>query len=364
MTWHSGSPKRTLYSSDLRPRRGVSMRPQYRTPAVLRAAARELGERRPDRALHHLVDDVVGHERAPACTRPCRRCSGPGRRRTRACGPARSRTVARRVPSQSTNTESSGPVMPSSITHVRPASPNASPDRYARTASRASAIDSVTITPLPAASPSVFTTYEPGERLEERERRRPPARRRTCRGARSAPGGREHVLHPGFEPSSAAAAARAPNARCPAASSASTTPATSGSSGPTTTRSGRARRRAPPPRPGRSPRPVRHSPSAAMPEVARARRTSVVDSRRAREPPRERVLATAASDDKDASAVIYAARGQHDGLVTRGADADEAHGHTERSPRRTARSRAPPAAAPRAGSAVLDLGTSNRGSVS
>src|SRR5262249_14252901 len=67
-----------------------------------------------------------------------------------------------RVPSHNANTDSSGPTNPSSITHVRPASPNASPDRYARTPARASANDSVTITPLPAASPSVFTTYKPG----------------------------------------------------------------------------------------------------------------------------------------------------------------------------------------------------------
>ena len=49
---------------------------------------------------------------APASTRPCRRCSGPCRRRTRACGPAQPRTVRASVPSHSTKTDSSGPVMP------------------------------------------------------------------------------------------------------------------------------------------------------------------------------------------------------------------------------------------------------------
>ena len=44
------------------------------------------------------------------------------------------------------------------MTTVRPASPKARPDRYSRTASRASASDSVTTTPFPAARPSVLTT--------------------------------------------------------------------------------------------------------------------------------------------------------------------------------------------------------------
>ena len=61
-------------------------------------------------------------------------------------------------PSHAAKTEISGPVSPSSITQVVPASPNAAPDRYSRTASRASAMDSVTRTPLPAASPSVLMT--------------------------------------------------------------------------------------------------------------------------------------------------------------------------------------------------------------
>ena len=49
--------------------------------------------------------------------------------------------------------------MPSSMTTVRPASPKASPASLARTSASASARSSVTSTPLPAASPSVFTTY-------------------------------------------------------------------------------------------------------------------------------------------------------------------------------------------------------------
>ena len=66
-----------------------------------------------------------------------------------------------RVPSQTASTDSSGPVMPSSTTTVRPASPNASPASLARTSATASSSEAVTSTPLPAANPSVFVTHGP-----------------------------------------------------------------------------------------------------------------------------------------------------------------------------------------------------------
>ena len=139
-------------------------------------------------------------------------------------------------PSQSTRSDSSGPVSPSSITRVRPASPNAAPERKARTASRASANDSVTTTPLPAASPSVFTTYSPGATRETRGRHR-RRRRRTPRDGRwGQPRRCSTCFIHAFEPSSRAAAAVGPNASRPRAVTASTAPATRGTSGPTTTR--------------------------------------------------------------------------------------------------------------------------------
>src|SRR4029450_7781843 len=66
-----------------------------------------------------------------------------------------------RVPSQIASTDSSGPVRPSSITTVRPASANDSPESFVRTSSSASSSRPVTRTPLPAASPSVLTTQGP-----------------------------------------------------------------------------------------------------------------------------------------------------------------------------------------------------------
>jgi len=58
--------------------------------------------------------------------------------------------------------EHSGPAIPSSITTRRPAAPKAAPESFASTSAIASASDSATKTPLPAASPSVFTTQGPG----------------------------------------------------------------------------------------------------------------------------------------------------------------------------------------------------------
>ena len=128
--------------------------------------------------------------------------------------------------------------MPSSITHVRPASPNASPDRYARTA--------VTRVGDRLGDDDALARGE-AVGLDDVEAR--AASRGSANAAASSPApnvpwravgtsalASTSFIH-AFEPSSAAAAAAAPNARCPAASSASTTPATSGSSGPTTTRS-------------------------------------------------------------------------------------------------------------------------------
>ena len=61
-------------------------------------------------------------------------------------------------PSQKASTVSSGPVMHSSMTTLAPASPNLWPLIMERTASWASATVWATMTPLPRARPSAFTT--------------------------------------------------------------------------------------------------------------------------------------------------------------------------------------------------------------
>jgi hypothetical protein len=82
--------------------------------------------------------------------------------RLKSCAGARG--TARR-PSHTTSSDSSGPIMPSSITTVRPASPKDSPASLARRSASASARVGATSTPLPAAKPSVFTTQGPGSEL-------------------------------------------------------------------------------------------------------------------------------------------------------------------------------------------------------
>ena len=80
-----------------------------------------------------------------------------------------------------------------------------------------------TKTPLPAASPSAFTTH--GGRATETV------------SATGTPAAVITSLAKDFEPSIRAAAALGPNTAIPAWRSSSATPATSGASGPTTTRS-------------------------------------------------------------------------------------------------------------------------------
>ena len=101
---------------------------------------------------------------------------------------------------------------------------------------RASSRSSVTTTPLPAASPSSFTTYGGAERVEGVGRPRRRWRRRgPSRWAR-----RRRPSRPWRRPWSPRARrprADGPKQRIPRVATASATPATSGASGPTTTRS-------------------------------------------------------------------------------------------------------------------------------
>ena len=157
-TWASGSPKRTLYSSTFGPVGGehepgvehaavVDAAPaqlverglhERRRPAPRRRSSPTAGDRRvrahaagvgPGVAVADALEVLRRRQRHDACgRRPGTAARPPGRR-----GPPRSR-------------------------RVRPASPKAAPDSLASDVAAASSIESVTSTPLPAASPSVFTT--------------------------------------------------------------------------------------------------------------------------------------------------------------------------------------------------------------
>ena len=96
-------------------------------------------------------------------------------------------------------TDSSSPASPSSITTRRPASPKAVPASLAPTSSTASAREAVTSTPLPAASPSVLTTYGPASAAQEGDRRvRRESNTAVGRGRHAGIG--QHLLHPGLGP--------------------------------------------------------------------------------------------------------------------------------------------------------------------
>ena len=206
--------------------------------AAERAPRRASSAHRGDRVRIDRVDDNrVGNERHRRVRAHAARVRALRRCRTRACGPALRPTTPRRVPSQSANTESSGPVSPSSMTHVRPGvaergTRQIRAHRIARLGERLGHDDAL------AGRETVGLDHvEPGERVEKRERGVVVARaeRRVARGRDA----RRDAARPSSTPSSLRASRRGPADRTPGpeASTASTTPATSGSSGPTTTRS-------------------------------------------------------------------------------------------------------------------------------
>src|SRR4051812_13467094 len=155
--------------------------------------------------------------------------SSPSSRRLASCAGTRGTTV---VPSVTANSDTSGPSRYSSTSTACPASRTACP--WARAAARSP----VTSTPLPAASPSSFTTHGA-----------PPVSTATSSSAVSSsagpPTGQDRAvgtpaaaitcLAKDLLPSSCAACAEGPKQAMPASRTASAAPATSGTSGPMTT---------------------------------------------------------------------------------------------------------------------------------
>src|SRR5690349_22811885 len=133
-------------------------------------------------------------------------------------------------PSVTQNSETSGPARNSSITTVPQASAWSS----------AAARSVVTSTPLPAASPSSFTTYGGPNRSSAAAAS--PGVEQVRHAAVGTPAAAITSLANAFEPSIRAAAALGPKQAIPTARTASAAPATSGTSGPITTRSARTPR--------------------------------------------------------------------------------------------------------------------------
>src|SRR5215469_9997247 len=148
--------------------------------------------------------------------------ASPSKARLKSCA-ASSGTAA--VPSASANSDTSGPSRNSSMTTVPQA-------RACRTASRRSP---VTTTPLPAASPSAFTTW--GGPNASRAASTSAWVTHVRAAAVGTPAAAMTCLANDFDPSIIAAARPGPKQAMPAARTASATPATSGASGPMTTSS-------------------------------------------------------------------------------------------------------------------------------
>ena len=191
-------------------------------------AALELVQHRPCTCSTSLGRRPGG--RAPASTRPCRRCSGPGRRRRSACSPAPGRTARTRRPSHRASSETSSPTSRSSITSERPASPNAPPS-IERAASLGLGRRLATTTALAGGEPVGLDDAAPGTSAAPRDLLGRRARRAARSGRRPPP----YVLGEGLRALEPRRLAAGPEDRQPEARSGSARPATSGASGPITT---------------------------------------------------------------------------------------------------------------------------------
>ena len=115
-----------------------------------------------------------------------------------------------------------------------PASPNRRWTSDSSTAARASSTVAATVTPLPAARPSAFTTM--GAPRSSTYARAAAASEKVAAAAVGMPASAHTALRKVLEPSRRAAPADGPNTRTPPARRASARPSTRGCSGPTTTR--------------------------------------------------------------------------------------------------------------------------------
>mmetsp|Transcript_3933 Transcript_3933/g.8488 ORF Transcript_3933/g.8488 Transcript_3933/m.8488 type:complete len:276 (+) Transcript_3933:246-1073(+) len=231
-TWHSGSPKRMLCSNNFtRPSLAI-MRPAKMTPvngqpsAAMPSTVGLMISRMTMSVISCVTTGAGEYAPIPPVFKPV----SPSPTRLWSCALASATAFP---PPTTAKNEASSPSKNSSTTISFPAEPNLAPTNISSTASSASWTSMATITPLPAAKPSVFTTI--GAPLDFMYAF---AASTLVNFAYSAVG-MLYFAHKSFindfEPSKRAALLLGPNTGTFALTSVSAKPSTSGASGPTTT---------------------------------------------------------------------------------------------------------------------------------
>ena len=154
ITCASGSPSLALHSRSTGPSVGEHQ-PGVEEPDERAPAARQLGQDRAVDGREDLLDGRRRERRGAASRRPSRRCSGPGRRRTAACGRA---TPAAPPPRGRRRSRSRSPRGPTAAPPRSAPARGRGPRGRRRRGPAPAPASSYTATPLPAARPSCFST--------------------------------------------------------------------------------------------------------------------------------------------------------------------------------------------------------------
>ena len=231
-TWHSGSPNLMLCSSSFTVPSLEIINPAKMTPvnghpsAAMPSTVGLMMSRITTSVISGVTTGAGEYAPMPPVFKPV----SPSPTRLWSCALASATALP---PPTTAKKDASSPSKNSSTTISSPALPNMAPESISSTAFSASSISMATITPLPAAKPSVLTTM--GAPLDSMYSFAFAA---SVNLAYSAVG-ILYLAHKSFmnafDPSNRAALLLGPNTGTPAAASASANPSTSGASGPTTT---------------------------------------------------------------------------------------------------------------------------------
>mmetsp|Transcript_12389 Transcript_12389/g.42955 ORF Transcript_12389/g.42955 Transcript_12389/m.42955 type:complete len:306 (+) Transcript_12389:528-1445(+) len=233
-TWHSGSPKRTLCSRSLGTPVALSIiipaksTPVYGHPSETIARAVGL------MSSSMIRSSIAGVTTDAGLYAPMPPVLGPVSPSPTALWSCALPTITASSPARNAKNDASSPSRNSSTTTSAPAAPNLLSTIISSTAACASSTVEATVTPLPAARPSVLTTMgAPCAVMYDLAAAGSVKRSYAAVGMSYF---RSTSLRNPLLPSSLAAALDGPKVLIPAAVRSSARPSTSGCSGPTTTR--------------------------------------------------------------------------------------------------------------------------------